>query len=101
MHCMPRDVYRGISGLTQLADKHGVSMEGVHGPLVAHLRANENFHVAIDTIAGAPARPRPRHTHAAMAGPGSWVLRPPGSWACPAFNPASGWATRARRQPPL
>ncbi|PNH05003.1 Structural maintenance of chromosomes protein 3 [Tetrabaena socialis] len=50
--CMPNDVRRGMQGLDMLAQRFGVDMGGVHGAIIEHIKTNEAFHIAIDTIAG-------------------------------------------------
>ncbi|GLI71470.1 hypothetical protein VaNZ11_016608 [Volvox africanus] len=50
--CMPVDVRKGIQGLDTLRREFGVDMQGVYGAIIEHIRTQETFHIAIDTIAG-------------------------------------------------
>ncbi|GIL90194.1 hypothetical protein Vretifemale_17882 [Volvox reticuliferus] len=50
--CMPADVRKGIQGLDTLRREFGVDMQGVYGAVIEHIRTQETFHIAIDTIAG-------------------------------------------------
>ncbi|GLC40305.1 hypothetical protein PLESTB_001807200 [Pleodorina starrii] len=50
--CMPGDVRKGMQGLDMLRRQFGVDMRGVHGAIIEHIRTNDIFHVAVDTVAG-------------------------------------------------
>lgn len=53
--CMAGDVRKGIQGLDTLRRQFGVDMTGVYGAVIEHIRTQDGFHIAIDTIAGGVA----------------------------------------------